>query len=171
MPTDEYAAVEPLLSFADALPAGSPDASAPAPTLHLLTFALDGEEFGIPVIQVREVIRVNGITRVPQAPAHVRGVTNLRGRILPVAEIRTRLGLGQAVITPASRVVVVELRGRVLGLLVDRVSQVTKVPVESVAPPPDELVTAETDFLTGVARWDSRLVMLLDLDKVLFLNG
>jgi len=82
MPTDERPAVEPLLGFADTLPAASADGSAPAPMLHLLTFALDREEFGIPVTQVREVIRVNGITRVPQVPAHVRGVTNLRGRIL-----------------------------------------------------------------------------------------
>jgi purine-binding chemotaxis protein CheW len=75
------------------------------------------------------------------------------------------------VVTPASRIVVVEVRGRVLGLLVDRVSQVTKVPVDSVVPPPEEVVSAETDFLTGVARWDSRLIMLLDLDKVLLLNA
>ena len=83
---------------------------------------------------------------------------------------RTRLGLTPAVVTPASRIVVVEVMGRALGLLVDRVSQVTKVPVDSVAPPPEEVVSAETDFLTGVARWDSRLIMLLDLDKVLLLN-
>ena len=171
MPTEGRAVVEPLLGFADALPAAAQDASAPAPTLHLLTFTLDREEYGIPVTQVREVIRVNGITRVPQVPAHVRGVTNLRGRILAVVEIRTRLGLTEAVATPSSRIVVVEVRGRVLGLLVDRVSQVTKVPVDSVVPPPEEVVTAETDFLTGVARWDSRLIMLLDLDKVLLLNG
>jgi purine-binding chemotaxis protein CheW len=170
MPTDGRS-VAPLLGFADALPAASPDASAPAAMLHLLTFTLDREEFGIPVTQVREVIRVNGITRVPQVPPHVRGVTNLRGRILAVVEIRTRLGLTEAVITPSSRVVVVEVRGRVLGLLVDRASQVTKVPVESVAPPPEEVVSAETDFLTGVARWDSRLIMLLDLEKVLLPNA
>jgi purine-binding chemotaxis protein CheW len=170
MPTDARSAVEPLLGFADALPAAAAGPGALAPMMHLLTFALDREEFGIPVTQVREVIRVNRITRVPQAPPHVRGVTNLRGRILAVLEIRTRLGLAEAVVTPASRIVVVEVRARSLGLLVDRVSQVTKVPAESVAPPPEEVVTPETDFLTGVARWDSRLIMLLDLDKVLLVN-
>ncbi len=139
----------------------------PGAVLHLLTFGLDREEFGIPVIQVREVIRVTEITRVPQVPPHVRGVTNLRGRILPVVEIRTRMGLEPAVITPTARIVVVEVLGRVLGLLVDRVSQVTKVPAESVAPAPDEVISAEADYLTGVARWDSRLIILLDLDKVL----
>ena len=171
MSTDARSVAEPLLGFADSLPAVASDAAAPAAMLHLLTFTLDREEFGIPVTQVREVIRVDGITRVPQVPSHVRGVTNLRGRILAVVEIRTRLGLPPAVITPASRIVVVEVMGRALGLLVDRVSQVTKVPVDSVAPPPEEVVTAETDFLTGVARWNSRLIMLLDLDKVLLLNA
>jgi purine-binding chemotaxis protein CheW len=143
----------------------------PNATLHLLTFGLDREEFGIPVTQVREVIRVTEITRVPQVPPHVRGVTNLRGRILPVVEIRTRMGLEPAVITPAARIVVVEVLGRVLGLLVDRVSQVTRVPAESVAPAPEEVISAEADYLTGVARWDSRLIILLDLDKVLPLTA
>ena len=101
MSTDGRAVAEPLLGFADSLPTAAVDAAAPAATLHLLTFTLDREEFGIPVTQVREVIRVDGITRVPQVPAHVRGVTNLRGRILAVVEIRTRLGLTPAVVTPA----------------------------------------------------------------------
>ncbi|MGH2408527.1 MAG: chemotaxis protein CheW [Candidatus Limnocylindrales bacterium] len=148
-----------------------PTDALPDTALHLLTFGLDREEFGIPVTQVREVIRVTEITRVPQVPGHVRGVTNLRGRILPVVEIRSRLGLEAAVITPAARIVVVEVLGRVLGLLVDRVSQVTKLPAESVAPPPEEVVSAETDYVTGVARWDSRLIILLDLDKVLPLTA
>ncbi|MGH2708293.1 MAG: chemotaxis protein CheW, partial [Actinomycetota bacterium] len=114
---------ESLLRFADTLERNAAAESAPIPgrELHLVTFALDREEFGIPIDQVREVIRVGDITRVPQAPSHVRGVINLRGRILPVVEIRTRLGLTAAVITPHSRVVVVESHARVLGLLVDAV--------------------------------------------------
>ena len=106
MPTDARRLAEPLLGFTDSMPAAAGDEAAPAAMLHLLTFTLDREEFGIPVTQVREVIRVDGITRVPQVPAHVRGVANLRGRILAVVEIRTRLGLTPATITPASRIVV-----------------------------------------------------------------
>lgn len=158
-----------LLGFADAMEAraAAAEAPAPGPELHLLTFLLDREEFGIPVTQVREVIRVAEITRVPQAPAHVRGVANLRGRILAVVELRSRLGLAPAELTPRSRVVVVEVRGRVLGVLVDAVSQVTKVPQASVAPAPEEVLAADVDYLTGVARWDGRLIILLDLEKVL----
>jgi purine-binding chemotaxis protein CheW len=171
VPVDDRSVQDRLLGFADTLEVAAATAPAPKPELHLVTFALDREEFGIPVTQVREVIRVGEITRVPQAPPHVRGVTNLRGRVLAVVEIRSRLGLPPAGITSASRIVVVDVLGRVLGLLVDRVSQVTKVPAESVVPAPEEVVSAEADYLKGVARWNSRLIILLDLDKVLLLNS
>ena len=128
-----------LLGFADAMQAARHGGGAPAPgpELHLLTFVLDREEFGIPVTQVREVIRVCEITRVPQAPPHVRGVTNLRGRILAVVETcASRLGLPPPM--PPRRPASWWWRcgSGVLGLLVDRVSQVTKVPEESVAAAP-----------------------------------
>jgi purine-binding chemotaxis protein CheW len=160
---------ESLLGYADQLQHQAPAAEAqtPSPELHLVTFALDREEFGIPIGQVREVIRVSDITRVPQARPHVRGVTNLRGRILAVVEIRTRMGLRTAEITPRSRVVVVGIGERILGILVDAVSQVVKVPSATVAPAPEEVVSPGTDYITGVARWNSRLIILLDLEKVL----
>jgi purine-binding chemotaxis protein CheW len=171
MRTDGPVIRDRLLGFADTLEqSAEADVSALGPELHLLTFQLEREEYGLPITRVREVIRVTDITRVPQAPPHVRGVTNLRGRILAVVEIRSRLGLEPAVVTPASRIVVVEAHGRVLGLLVDRVSRVTKVPGESVAPVPDDVRSTDADYLTGVARWDSRLIILLDLDRVLLLN-
>jgi purine-binding chemotaxis protein CheW len=169
VPVEEAQRRGALLGFADAMNARAvaESAGAPGPELHLLTFALDREEFGIPVRQVREVIRVSDITRVPQAPAHVRGVANLRGRILAVVELRSRLGLPPAELTPRSRVVVVEVRERVLGLLVDAVSQVTKVPEASVVPAPEEVISTDADYVTGVARWHSRLIILLDLEKAL----
>jgi purine-binding chemotaxis protein CheW len=162
---------ESLLHFADELQRLSIESEAPSvgPELHLVTFALDREEFGIPIAQVREVIRVSEITRVPQAREHVRGVTNLRGRILAVVEIRTRMGLTPAEITPKSRVIVVGVHDRTLGILVDGVSQVVKVPAKSVAPAPVEVLSSNADYITGVARWNSRLIILLDLEKVLLL--
>lgn len=168
MPADGAPPGEGLLGFAEAMDASPAEtAPAPGPELHLLTFVLGREEFGIPVTQVREVIRVADITRVPHAPAHVRGVANLRGRILAVVELRSRLGLPPADLTPRSRVVVVEVRGCVLGLLVDAVRQVTKVPEASVVPAPEEVISADVDYLRGVARWQSRLIILLDLEKAL----
>ena len=161
-----------LLRFADTM--GRETTPAPAPAaggeLHLITFALDREEYGIKVGQVREVIRVTEITRVPQSPAHVRGVTNLRGRILPVVEIRTRLGLEAGVVTQRSRIIVVEVHDRVLGILVDAVLQVAKVPLDTVTPPPEEVVTPQTDYINGVAHWSGRLIILLELEKVLLLQ-
>lgn len=160
-----------LLKFADELQrlSSSAEAPAPSPELHLVTFALDREEFGIPIEQVREVIRVSEITRVPQARPHVRGVTNLRGRILAVVELRTRMGLPPAEITPRSRVVIVAVHDRTLGILVDGVSQVVKVPTVTVAPAPEDVLSPGADYITGVARWNSRLIILLDLEKVLLL--
>jgi purine-binding chemotaxis protein CheW len=162
---------ESLLQFADELQRLSTvsEAPSPGPELHLVTFALDREEFGVPIGQVREVIRVTEITRVPQAREHVRGVTNLRGRILAVVEIRSRMGLPPAEITPKSRVIVVAVHERTLGILVDGVSQVIKVPAKSVAPAPEEVLSSNADYITGVARWNSRLIILLDLEKVLLL--
>jgi purine-binding chemotaxis protein CheW len=162
---------ESLLHFADELQQLSKESEAPTPgpELHLVTFALDGEEFGIPIGQVREVIRVGEITRVPQAREHVRGVTNLRGRILAVVEIRTRMGLTPAEVTPRSRVIVVAVHDRIMGILVDGVSQVVKLPAKSVAPAPEEVLSSNADYITGVARWNSRLIILLDLEKVLLL--
>lgn len=161
-----------LLGFADAVARlGERAAPAPAvPELHLVTFTLDREDFGIPIERVREIVRLGPITRVPEGPPHVRGVTNLRGRILPVVEIKTRLGLAAALPTPRSRIVVVEATGgRLLGILVDAVGQVLKVPVTAVTPPPPEVLSASADYFTGVARQEPRLIILLDLDKVLLL--
>lgn len=135
--------------------------------LHLVVFRLDAEEYGVPIDAVREVVRVADVTRVPHAPAHIRGVMNLRGRILPIVEIRTRLGLTPARVTPASRVVVVEVAGRMLGLLVDSVGQVARVGERQVAAPPEEVRSAGGEAVIGVARVGQRLLVLLDLSRAL----
>lgn len=135
--------------------------------LRLVVFRLEKEEYAVPIELVREVVRVADVTRVPHAPPHIRGVMNLRGRILPIVEIRTRLDLTPAVLTAASRVVVVDLAGRVIGLLVDAVGQVAKVSERLIAAPPDEVRSAGAEAVTGVARVGSRLLVLLDLERML----
>ena len=160
-----------LLRFADEFgSAGAAEAAPPVPELHLVTFLLEREAYAVPVHRVREVIRVGEMTRVPQAPEHVRGVTNLRGRILPVVELRSRLGLPPAVVTPRSRIVVTEAHGRILGLLVDAVLQVTRIPADTVQPPPEDIMTPQAEWLAGVARQPDRLLILLELDQVLQLQ-
>jgi purine-binding chemotaxis protein CheW len=164
---------ESLLGFADAMDDFSQhQQAAPADVeLHLVTFHLGAEEFGIPIETVREIVRVGDITRVPQAPPHVKGITNLRGRIVPIVSIKTRMGLPDTPLTVRSRCVLVEVHGRLLGLLVDAVSSVVKVPSATVAPPPEEIMTAASDYITGVARMGSRLIILLQLEKALLLDA
>ena len=162
-------ATDTILAFADRLGQQAAPA-APAPIereLHLVVFQLGAEEFAVPIAVVREVVRVGDITRVPHAPGHIRGVMNLRGRILPVVELRSRLGLEPAVVTPRSRVVVADVRGRTLGLLVDGVARVIKLSEREVAAPPDEVRAAGSDAITGVARIKERLLLLLELDRIL----
>ena len=135
--------------------------------LHLVVFRLDLEEYAVPIQVVREVVRVGDITRVPHAPAHIRGVMNLRGHILPIVEIRARLNLTPAEVASTSRVVVVEVEGRTVGLLVDAVGQVARVGEHLVASPPEEVRTAGVEAVTGVARAGARLLILLDLPRLL----
>lgn len=160
-----------LLHFADAIEGltAAQEVQTPVAELHLVAFQLDREEFGIPISQAREVVRVTELTRVPEAPPHIRGVVNLRGRVLPVVEIRSRLGLRPLEPGPKTRIVVVESGGRTLGLLVDSVNQMLKVRADTVLPPPPDVLSASTDYVTGVAHAGSRLVILLDLDRVLLL--
>ena len=160
---------EGVLEFSDRVQAPAVAAAA-APVereLHLVIFELGSECYAVPIAMVREVVRVVDITRVPNGPPHIRGVMNLRGRILPVVELRTRLGLESAELTPASRVVVAEVHGRTLGYLVDRVLKVTRLGESSVVAAPEEVRTGSADALTGVARHGDQLLLMLELDRIL----
>jgi purine-binding chemotaxis protein CheW len=133
---------------------------------HLVTFNL-GEEYGVQIRQVQEIVRVEGITRVPNAPSYMEGVINLRGRVLPVLNLRKRLKLPQADIGKDARIVVTEVGNKVIGLLVDAVSQVIKVPAGSVESAPEEVLEVDTDFIAGVGKLKERLIILLDLERLL----
>jgi purine-binding chemotaxis protein CheW len=161
--TAREAAAHSLSFFA--VPVREERAAAEA-TEHLATFNLDREEYGVEVRLVQEIRRVSEITLVPRAPEFIRGVINLRGRILPVVDLKKKLGLGEVEIGKASRIVVVRLQERLLGLLVDGASQVLKVPVSRIEPPPDEVMDRGGDAIRGVAKLD-RLVILLDLPQIL----
>jgi purine-binding chemotaxis protein CheW len=158
-----------LLAFADWVSDGTRGRAAVAAEEErtYVAFRLDREEFGLPVESVREVLRVGEVTRVPQAPQHIRGVTNVRGSILPVVEIRTRIGLPPLDPGPLARIVVLEVGERALGLLVDRVTRVAKLRAAEIEPPPAEVVTARTDYVVGVARGPEGLLILLDPVKTL----
>jgi purine-binding chemotaxis protein CheW len=157
---------EPLLAFADALLcAGQGDVSPAAVEIQqVVTFFLRDDELGVPILRCREIVRVPTITRIPEAPAYVRGVVNLRGRIVPVVDTRMCLGLESAPTTARSRLIVVDVAGRSFALLVDRVARILKLPVSDVAPPPEG---ATFSAIAGVARVGDALVKMIDLDRML----
>ncbi len=140
----------------------------PEATEHLVTFVIGHEEYGVDVRLVQEIIRVPAVTPVPRAPAFAKGVINLRGRIIPVMDFKAKLGLGQAdAAQRKARILVVRLKGRLIGLLVDGASQVLKVPVSSIEAAPDEVVETDAGHIRGVAKLRDRLVILVDLQRVL----
>lgn len=162
-----------LYAFADDVEREQQGTRSPAVEQRIetwVTFTLGGESFGLPVTHVQEILRVGTITRVPHAPAPVRGVTNLRGRVLPVVDLRIRLGLAPVPVEAASRVLVVLSRGRQLGLLVDSVQQVARLDRNKVQPPPPDVMTASSDYFLGVCTLAGSLVILLDVDRVLLIR-
>jgi purine-binding chemotaxis protein CheW len=134
---------------------------------HLATFFLAGEEYGVDVRLVQEIIRVSEITQVPRAPEFIKGVINLRGRIIPVIDLKRKLSLGSVEVARETRIVVVKLKERLIGLLVDGASQVLKVPVSVIEDAPDEVVEIDANAVRGVAKLDKRLIILIDLFRIL----
>lgn len=134
-----------------------------------VSFELSGEIYALPVGRVEEVLRISSITRVPHAPAPIRGITNLRGRVLAVVDLRVRLGLPPVETGPQSRILVVSSRERSIGLLVDAARQVVRVLPSAVQAPPADVLTAHSDFLLGVFHLPEDLVILLDVDQVLWI--
>ena len=164
LPQGEMPGAQSLSFFA--APARDQRAVAEA-TEHLATFFLDREEYGVDVRQVQEIRRVSEITTVPRAPEFIRGVINLRGRILPVLDLKRKLGLGEVETARATRIVVVRVGERLLGLLVDGASQVLKVPVSRIEPPPEEVQDKGGDYIRGVAKLEDRLIIVVDLGRLL----
>jgi purine-binding chemotaxis protein CheW len=137
-------------------------------TEHLVTFMLAEEEYGVDVRLVQEIIRVSSITPVPRAPEFIKGVINLRGRIIPVVDVKRKLGLGDVdEASRLARIVVVRLRDRLVGVLVDGASQVLRVPVSLIEAAPEEVVSISQSFIRGVAKLEKRLIILIALQDVL----
>jgi purine-binding chemotaxis protein CheW len=131
-----------------------------------VTFFLEKEEYGLPISRVQEINRVGEITRVPNAPAHVRGVINLRGKIVPVIELKSRLKLGKSEINKDSRVVVVEHGPKLLGFLVDRVSQVLNLSSDEIETAPEEVDQGHENYIQGVGKLPDRMIILLNFEKI-----
>jgi purine-binding chemotaxis protein CheW len=135
-----------------------------------VSFDLAGEVYALPVERLQEVLRVTSITRVPHAPNPIRGITNMRGRVLAVVDLRVRLGLPSAELEPQNRILVVASRDHWIGLLVDSAHQVVKVLPSTVQPPPADVMTERSDFIRGLCQVEDELVILLDVDRVLLIH-
>ncbi len=134
---------------------------------QLVVFDLASELYGVDIADVREIIRMQSITRVPGAPPFIEGVINLRGKVVPVVDLRKRLDLQINEQTQETRIVVVDIAGRDVGVIVDGVTEVLRIPLSSVEPPSSMITNADSDYLRGIARLENKLIILLDLSKVL----
>jgi len=135
--------------------------------LQLVTFRLGKEEFSMDILKVQEIIRHMDLTRVPRTPEFVDGVINLRGRVIPVLDLRKRFGLPADERTNETRIIVVDVDDTTVGLKVDAVSEVLRLPADTVEPPPSLVTGIESDYIKGVGKLENRLIILLDVAKIL----
>ena len=148
---------------------------APPEPLQYLTFMLGGEAFAIGILAIKEIIEYGHLTEVPMMPASVRGVINLRGAVVPVMDLQARFGRPASAVTKRTCIVIVETGdaedGQVIGVVVDAVNEVLDLPAADIEPPPSFGAAIRSDFIHGMGKIKGRFVILLDVDKVLSLDG
>ena len=135
--------------------------------LHIVGFRVGRETYGAPITSLHEIVRVPEITAVPDAPAYMEGVINLRGKIVSVQDLRKRLGEANVVAHRRNRILVLEHNGRLSGLIVDSASEVLKIPASDVEPSPTEYLEGGLKCVTGLGKHQGRLIILLDMTKLL----
>jgi purine-binding chemotaxis protein CheW len=136
-------------------------------TLQLVSFKLANELYGIEITKVREIILITEITHIPQTPAYVKGLINLRSSVIPVVDLRAKFGLPEGTQTDESRIMVLQAGGKTVGIVVDAVSEVLRVKRDQIAPPPPTVTGHGRDYLTGLVKLDKELLILLDIDRTL----
>lgn len=134
--------------------------------LQLVSFMVGTEEFAVPILSVQEINRMMQITKVPQSPPFIEGVINLRGKIIPVMDLRKRFGIESREQSTDERIIVVEVGSRVIGFTVDQVNEVLRISADIVEPPPSMVCGVESDYVQGVGKLEDRLLILLDLQKL-----
>ena len=134
---------------------------------QLVVFRLANEIYGVEISAVNTIIRMQEITEIPQSPSFVEGVINLRGSIIPVIDLRKRFGLPLGEATKASRIIVVESDGQMIGMVVDAVAETLRLSTADIEPPSPVISSIDAEYLRAVGKQENRLVILLDLEKVL----
>lgn len=139
--------------------------------LHIVGFEVGRETYGVPITSLHEIVRVPEITAVPDAPDYMEGVINLRGKIVSVIDLRKRLGEKKVTSSRRNRILVVEHKGRLAGLIVDSASEVLKISAADVEPSPTTLQEGRSNCVTGLGKYKGRLIVLLDMTRVLDLGA
>ncbi len=132
-----------------------------------LTFALGKEDYGIEILKVREIIGMMSITHVPQVPNYIKGVINLRGKVIPIINLRAKFNMDEIEHTAETCIIVVDIDGILIGLLIDKVNDVLNINGESIEPPPQFGSTIDTDFILGIGKVSENMKILLNINKVL----
>ena len=138
---------------------------------HIVGFRVGRETYGVPITALHEIVRVPEITAVPDAPEYVEGVINLRGKIVSVIDLRKRFGQAAPGNHRQNRILVVEHRGRLSGMIVDGASEVLKIPKSDIEPAPAVIEECGLDCVTGLGKYNGRLIILIDVNKVLDWRG
>jgi len=136
-------------------------------TMQLVSFHLADEVYGIEITKVREIILMCDITQVPQTPHYVKGLINLRSTVIPVIDLRLRFGLTDATVTADSRIMVVNVGSKTVGIVVDGVDEVLRVSNDQIAPAPPTVASVGNEYLNGLVKLDDNLLILLDIDNLL----
>lgn len=136
-------------------------------TIQLVSFELADESYGIEITKVREIILITEITHIPQTAHYVKGLINLRSTVIPVIDLRALFGLPESTKSDDSRIMVIQAAGRLIGIMVDAVSEVLRVKKDQVAPPPPTVAQLGREYLIGLVRLEKQLLILLDIDKIL----
>ena len=134
--------------------------------LQLVTFCLGEEEFGFDIFKVKEINKMMELIQVPNSPSYVDGVVNLRGRIIPIIDLRSRLGMAKKDHNDKTRIIVIEVHSKTVGFIVDEVKEVLRIPNSITEAPPDIVLGVDSDYITSVGKLDDKLLILLDIEKI-----
>ncbi len=134
---------------------------------QLISFMVGDEEYGLDILRVKEVIRVREITHLPRSPSFVKGIINLRGDVIPIIDLRDKFGLSSQEQTGMTRVIVVDVESKLIGMVVDSASQVVRVPASQIDPPPPVVGGLSAQYVKGVGKLDDRLIILLNIERIL----